>query len=183
LISGEIVDLVLHVGVKTGDSVDEHLDDVVKNLVLFLSSGLLSSVSFSEEVEVVDGVVQGVGGFEVNLPSFIFVSLGGDDGDKELVLIGDLGSLFFVQMFEFQFGVGQPGNEVPGSLYFVLLKVSDRVDQVLFESVDHIDHLLSDGSLVSTGLHSFELKSVLSVIVGLSVPFGGFGVDSLSFLS
>jgi len=96
LVSGEIVNLVLHSGVKGGDSVDEHLDDVVENLVFFLSSGLLSSVIFSEDVKVVDGVVQNGSGFEIDFPSFIFVSLGGDDGDKELILVGDLGSLFFV---------------------------------------------------------------------------------------
>jgi len=34
------------------------------------------------------------------------MSLGGDDGDKELILISDLGSLFLIKVFKFLLGIG-----------------------------------------------------------------------------
>jgi len=54
---------------------------------------------------------------------------------------------------------------------------------VLFEVFDHGDHLLSEVSLGGTGTHSLEGEAVLSVVVGLGVPFGSFGINILSELS
>jgi len=105
LVSGEIVNLVLHSGVEVGNFVDEHLDNLVEEGIFLVSSGLFSSPSFSLGVKLVNGVVKSRGRFEVNLPSFVFMSLGGDDGDQELVLISDLGSLFHIEVLKFLFGV------------------------------------------------------------------------------
>jgi len=108
VVGGEVVNLVFHASIEAGDSVDEHLDDLVEDLVFLVASRLFGSPELTLGVEVIDGVVKGRGGLEVNLPSLVFVSLGGDDGDEELVLVGGLGGLLFVQMLEFGFGILEP---------------------------------------------------------------------------
>lgn len=57
LVSGEIVDLVLHTGIKTRNSTDEHLDDVIEDSVFFLTSVLFRFVFSSLNVKGIDGVV------------------------------------------------------------------------------------------------------------------------------
>jgi len=59
-------------------------------------------------------------------------------------------------MNEFSFRIGEPGNEVPGGSNFIFLKVNDGFVKVLFEFVDHIDHLLSYVSGFGTGSHSIN---------------------------
>jgi len=54
---------------------------------------------------------------------------------------------------------------------------------VLFKSVNHIEELLSDVSLFSTGSHTFHLEGILSVIISLGIPLGGFGIDVFGQLS
>jgi len=54
---------------------------------------------------------------------------------------------------------------------------------MLFEVIDHVDHLLSDVSLGGTGTHSLETEGVLSVVISSVVPLGSFGVNFLGKLS
>jgi len=182
LVGGEVVNLVLHTGIETGNSGDEHLDDVVQDSVLLLSSEPLGFVFFSLNLKSVDGVVEGGSTLEVNLPSLVFVGVSGHDLDQEVILVGDLGSLFLVQVLKFLLGVVQPGNQVPGGSDLVLLQIFDGVLQVLLELVNHIEELLSDVSLVGTGTHSLELQLTLVVVVGLIVPLSSFGVNVFSEL-
>jgi len=43
---------------------------------------------------------------------------------------------------------------------------------MLFELVNHIEELLSDVSLISTGTHSLKLKLASIVVISLVIPFG-----------
>lgn len=66
LVGSEVVNLVLHTSIKTGNSINEHLDDLVEDLILVFSSELLGSIVSSDNVEVIDGVVKGGSRFEID---------------------------------------------------------------------------------------------------------------------
>jgi len=80
-------------------------------------------------------------------------------------------------VFEFLFGIVQPGNQIPGGSDFVLFKIFDGVLKMLLELVNHIEELLSEISLVGTSTHSLELETFSSVVISSVVPFSGFGVN------
>jgi hypothetical protein len=106
------------------------------------------------------------------------MSLGGDDGDKKLVLISSLGSLFNIQMLEFLLRIGQPGNQVPGGLNFVGFEVNNSLLQLSIEFIDQVAELLSNVSFLGTSTHVLELEFSLVIVISLSVPFSSLWVNS-----
>jgi len=61
LVSGEIVNLVSHTRVEVGNSINEHLDDLIEELVFLITSSLFGSPSFTLSVKIINGVVKGIG--------------------------------------------------------------------------------------------------------------------------
>lgn len=81
-IDGEVVDLISDSSIDGLDSLNEDSDDLIEDLVLLLSSGLLLGVPLSLLLSGMESVIEGSSGLEVDLPSLVFSGLGSDDGDQ-----------------------------------------------------------------------------------------------------
>jgi hypothetical protein len=60
---------------------DEELDDVIEDEVFFVSSGFFGHVGGSSDFSSGDGVIEGGGGIEVDIPESFFVRFSTNNGD------------------------------------------------------------------------------------------------------
>jgi len=68
--------------IKDGNLLDEHLDDIIKDDVFFVSSGFFGHISISSNFSGGDGIIKGHSGIEVDIPESFFVGFSTNDGNN-----------------------------------------------------------------------------------------------------